>query len=543
MTEIETPAGSTRFAIDFDQLRQALSNESVEGPRERYHLDWPGKREARRLANAPATGSPSPVREQGASPATIGHLFIEGDSLDALKLLRDSCLGKIDLVYIDPPYNTGAELVYADNFRLAETEYRRRVARKIVDVDVDEDEDEDVDEDEDEDVDVDVDAASPPDTGFEASSAGGRLHAVWLSMMYARLLLARDLLAEDGTIVVHIDENEQANLEKLLAEVFGEHNRLGTIVWDKRNPKGDAGGIAQQHEYVCLYSRDRARFGRRRSLKRPKANAQAMLRKAAQLVAREGSVNERVRSDYREWLRQQVFSAGEKAYNRIDEAGDVWRPVSMAWPNRKRPGDEHFVPLVHPLTARPCPVPTRGWRNTPVTMRALLASGRIVFGEDESTQPQRKYLLRENLFERIPSLLYFGGNDDALLASLGVAFDHPKPVALVKGLIQSLTAGDDLVLDFFAGSASTAHAVLQANAEDGGNRRFIMVQQSESCAPGSAAQEAGFDSIAQIGLTRIERAGEQVLTGPCDPGWRRDVGFEVLRIVEPVSRVALPGTR
>ena len=207
---------------------------------------------------------------------------------------------------------------------------------------------------------------------------------------------------------------------------------------------------------------------------------------------------------------QTDFSGGEKAYNRIDENGDVYRPVSMAWPNKKKAPDDYFIPLIHPVTGKECPIPERGWRNPSSTMQKMLESGLILFGKDETTIPNSKYLLKENMYENIPSMLYYGGSDTDLLSQLGIPFDTPKVVDICAEHIKSFSSNGDVILDFFSGSATTAHAVMQLNAEDGGHRKFIMVQLPEKCDEASEAYKAGYKNICEIGKERIRRAGEKI---------------------------------
>ena len=506
VTEAKGEGGRVKHAVDFDQLRQELSAHIVQGPQERYHLNWPGKREALLTANAPIAKTLRPWREESVDFDTTKNLFIEGDNLDALKLLQENYLGKIKMIYIDPPYNTGNDFVYADDFADEVSEFLLRSNQ------------------------VDSNGnrlAANPETS-------GRFHSDWLSMMYSRLKLSRNLLRNDGFIVIHIDENEYPNLEKLLAEIYGEKNNLGTIVWDKRNPKGDATGVAQQHELICIYCKDREFFKEACEFQRPKENAGRMLAKAKQIIGREGGVTEKARKEYKDWINQQDLTGGEKAYNQIDENGDVFRPVSMAWPNKKKAPEDYFIPLIHPITGKECPVPDRGWRNPPATMQELLNSGLIIFGPDEKTQPTRKYRLKDNLFENIPSLLYYGGSDDALLADLNIPFDTPKPVQVAKRLIQSICRNDDILIDFFAGSCTAAHALMLVNAEDGGNRRFIMIQLPEECGEKSEARKIGYSVVTEIGKNRIRRAAQRIREECSEILSARssdfDLGFRVLKV-------------
>ncbi|HAL6158086.1 TPA: site-specific DNA-methyltransferase [Escherichia coli] len=516
VTEAKGEDGSVKLAVDFDQLRQELSDSIVEGPQERYQLNWPGKREALLTANAPIAKTLRPVRttknskgehiEESVNFDTTKNIFIEGDNLDALKLLQENYLGKIKMVYIDPPYNTGNDFVYADDFVDEVSEFFLRSNQ--------------------------VDREGNRLTANPETS--GRFHSDWLSMMYSRLKLSRNLLRDDGLIVIHIDENEYPNLEKLLAEIYGEKNNLGTIVWDKRNPKGDATGVAQQHELICIYCKDREFFKTTCEFQRPKENAGKMLAKAKQILSKEGGVTEKARKEYKDWVNQQDLTGGEKAYNQIDDNGDVFRPVSMAWPNKKKAPEDYFIPLIHPVTGKECPVPERGWRNPPATMQELLKSGLIIFGPDEKTQPTRKYRLNDNLFENIPSLLYYGGSDDALLADLKIPFDTPKPVQVAKRLIQSICKNDDILIDFFAGSCTAAHALMLLNAEDGANRQFIMVQLPEECDEKSEAKKLGYSVVSEIGKNRIRRAAKKIREEFSEILATRntelDLGFRLLKV-------------
>lgn len=506
VTEAKGEDGNVKLAVDFDQLRQELADSIVEGPQERYQLNWPGKREALLTANAPIAKTLRPYREESVDFDTTQNLFIEGDNLDALKLLQETYLGKVKMIYIDPPYNTGNDFVYADDFADEVSEFFLRSNQ--------------------------VDSKGNRLTANPETS--GRFHSDWLSMMYSRLKLSRNLLRDDGLIVIHIDENEYPNLEKILAEIYGEKNNLGTIVWDKRNPKGDATGVAQQHELICIYCKDREFFKATCEFQRPKENAGKMLAKAKQILGKEGGVTEKARKEYKDWVNQQDLTGGEKAYNQIDDNGDVYQPVSMAWPNKKKAPKDYFIPLVHPVTGKKCPMPERGWRNPPTTMQELLKYGMIVFGEDEKTQPRRKYLLKDNLFENIPSLLYYGGSDDALLADLSIPFDTPKPVQVAKRLIQSICKNDDILIDFFAGSCTAAHALMLLNAEDGANRRFIMVQLPEECDEKSEARKLGYSVVSEIGKNRIRRAAQKIREEFSDTLPTRntdlDLGFRLLKV-------------
>ncbi|MCY4644548.1 MAG: site-specific DNA-methyltransferase [Bacteriovoracales bacterium] len=453
-------------------------------------------------ANRPIAKALRPQREESVNFDTTQNLFIEGDNLDALKLLQESYLGKVKMIYIDPPYNTGNDFIYKDNFAQTTEEYL-------------------------------VDSSQKNGSGERLvanTDSNGRFHSDWCSMMYSRLKVARNLLRDDGVVVIHIDEHEHSNVQKLLDELFGSHNCIGTIVWDKRNPKGDAKGIACQHELIIFYCRNKATFQESCRLKIPKENAHNMLEKVKSLMAVEGMVTEKVRKEYKIWLKRQSFSEGEKAYCYIDNSGKVYRPVSMAWPNKKKAPSDYFIPLVHPDTKKECPVPTRGWRYTPTSIQKLLENDLVLFGKNETTQPTRKYLLSENMHENFASLLYYGGSDDKLLSKLGIFFETPKPIDIAKKIIASICKGNEIVCDFFSGSATTAHAAMQLNAEDGGNRKFIMVQIPEKCTEDSEAFKNGYKTIAEIGKERIRRAGAKIKKENPDIADKLDTGFRAFKI-------------
>lgn len=497
MTETINENGEVVRAIDKDVLMQEVSCTVVDGNEERYQFTWPDKKKSMLLANAPINKTLRPCREESVDFDTTENLYIEGDNLEVLKLLQETYLGKIKMIYIDPPYNTGNDFVYNDDFSMSEEEFAK--ANKTYDED--------------------------GNRLVKNLDSNGRFHTDWLNMLYPRLKLAKDLLSEDGIILINMDENELVNLYKICYEVFGEQNDLGTIVWDKRNPKGDAQGVSAQHEYILLFAKNKIAFLEHNKVVRPKKNAAAIIKKAQSLFSKMSLTYtlEDINKDFSAWMRvQNDFSGGEKAYNKIDEKGNVYRPVSMAWPNKKKAPDDYFVPLVHPVTGKPCPVPDRGWRNPSATMKKMLDNGQILFGKDETTIPNSKYLLKDNMYENIPSLIYYGGSDVAYLEEIGIPFETPKAVDVCKEHIVSFTSEDDIVLDFFSGSATTAHAVMGANAQDGGHRRFILVQLPENCGIDTALYKAGYKTICDAGKDRIRKSGSRIEE-------TIDKGFRVLK--------------
>lgn len=479
--------------LDIDKLICLLQGD-VESSTERYSFSWVGKNEATKIVSLPSTATLRPDKSSSLNWEGSENLFIEGDNLEVLKLLQKSYHKTIKMIYIDPPYNTGKDFIYSDSFTESISNYLKQTKQVSKD-------------------------GKKIGTRVEVS---GRYHSNWLSMMYPRLKLARNLLRDDGIIVIHIDENENYHLRMVMNEIYGEDNFLGEICWDKGNPKGDSSKIAYQHESILIFAKDFSVFKEDNSISRPKKNAERMLSKANQLFSNLGKsfvpkelkkINDlysldldldsyvkdysliNIRADFKDWINKQGYlSGGEAAYNKIDENGDVYRTVSMAWPNKKKAPDSYFIPLIHPLTNQPCPVPERGWRNPPETMDRLLKDNLIIFGDDETKQPERKYLLKENMYENIPSILKYSGSDDVLFKELGISFDNPKPVDFAKELISFFTKEDDIVLDFFAGSGTTGHAVSKLSGE--ANRNFILVQLPEPTPDG--------DVISNITIKRLE---------------------------------------
>ena len=387
------------------------------------------------------------------------HVLIEGDNLHALTALTFTHENKIDVIYIDPPYNTGKEneFRYNDKWILKEDPFK---------------------------------------------------HSTWLNFISKRLKIAKRLLTEEGVFICHIDENEFDALNLLLeTEIFSNNDFLGVIIWNKLNPKGEVAGVATMHEYVLIYAKNKENFKTLNNiLTRPKPNALAILNKAKSLFSKIGKKQipetikevikpfnypkelikdfevlydlELVNSEFQAWLSIQDYSGGEKAYKFIDINGDVYRGVSMAAPDK--PETRSHRPLIHPITNKPCPVPAKGWRNPDSTMDRFLEKGLILFGTDESKQPERKYLLKENLSEVTPSIYNNGSSDETLMKDLKINFPYPKVTSASQYLLKNIHPNPKIILDFFAGSGTTLHATMALNSEDGGNRQCILVTNNEN---------------------------------------------------------------
>lgn len=466
--------------LNINELKKVVDPESV-SETERYEFRWFGKSAAKRKAFSPSNATLVFDEKRSVNPTETDNLIIEGENLEVLKLLSTAYREKVKCIYIDPPYNTGKDFVYSDNYSQDKKAYW-------------------------EDAGV-TEEGLKIDTNTETD---GRYHSNWLNMMYSRLLIARQLLKEDGLIAIHIDEHEEHHLRKLCEEVFGEENFLGVVIWDKQNPKGDAKAIGYQHENVFLFAKNSEILFSKTDFKRKKANAEQILKKVETLFKKVKQIGlDAVNEEFNEWIKCQDFSGGEKAYNKIDEKGDVYQSVSMAWPNKKKAPDEYYIPLIHPVTKKECPIPERGWRNPPETMKDLLEKNLIIFGADEKTQPRRKYLLKENLLENIPSVIGFGGSDDDFFKKIGLEFDNPKPYKFVKRFLEPLIEKDDIVLDYFAGSGTLGHAVIELNKEDGGNRKFILIQIPEATEEDSGNYKAGYKKISDLTIERNKRVVER----------------------------------
>lgn len=474
VTESRGPDGTLRRAVDFDLLRQELSDSIVDGPQERYHLDWPGKRQALITANAPIAKTLRPVRAESVEFDTTRNLFIEGDNLEALKLLQETYLGKVKMIYIDPPYNTGNDFVYDDDFAESTAEFLAKSNQ--------------------------VDEAG--NRLVANTQSNGRFHSDWLSMIVARLRLARNLLSDDGCIFISIDDKEQASLKKLCDEVFGENNFMASIIWQKKYAvSADDPGVAAMHDYVLLYRK--SDLFKRGFL--PRTDKQL------------------------------------KRYTNPDNHPlGLWSSDNYVSNKSRQERPTLFYPIKHPRTGEDVwPDESAVWRYNQEKHEQMVAEDRLYWGPDLSyARPRLKRFLNEVQSGLVPSTWWpfdeVGHNDEGQKETARLigkkVFSTPKPLRLLDRILEVGASDNAIVMDFFAGSASFAHAVLARNARVGVNTACISVQAAEAIPSGTSAYEQGFTSVSEISKERIRRAGAKILEGECHPDWNRDVGFRVLKI-------------
>jgi adenine-specific DNA-methyltransferase len=451
VTETKDEKGNIKKVVDFDKLRQILSDEIVEGPRERYGLNWVGKKEALYNANKSTSKTLRPVKEESVDFENTKNIYIEGDNLDALKIIQESYLGKVKMIYIDPPYNTGKDFIYKDNFKMNKEEYDKK--SEIID--------------------------EEGNKLVQNTESNGRFHSDWLSMMYSRLKVARNLLTDDGVIFISIDDHEVHNLRKIMDEIFGEENFVATFVWQKNfAPKNDNKYISVSHEYIVLYTKNKENFNRNLLPRKEKHN-----------------------KDYS---------------NPDNDSRGLWTSGSLLATTFSEKG---VFAIIAPNGKVHLPPKGRCWRFSKERIKELIDDNRIWFGKDGNNVPRIKRFLSEMPNGIVPQswLPYteVGSGQDGTqhtkkIFNNKVIFDFPKPISLIKHLLQIATNKNDIILDFFSGSATTAHAVMELNAEDGGNRQFIMVQLDEKTDEKSEAYKAGYKTIPEIGRERIRRAGKKI---------------------------------
>ena len=470
-TEVKQHGKVTR-GVNFDVLQQLITPYKTEGD-EAYEFTWVGKREAIVEANRPIRKTLRPVPEKSKDWQKTENLYIEGDNLEALKLLREAYLGQVKMIYIDPPYNTGNDFIYNDSFKMSEEELAEGMG--LFD--------------------------EEGNKRFtENSVTNPRFHSDWCSMIYSRLRLVKNLLSEDGAIFISIDDNEQENLKKICDEVFGASNFIAQLIWERAySPKNDARFISNSHDYVLMYAKSIENFLIGRLPRSAQANA--------------------------------------RYKNPDNDPRGVWKPSDMSVKTYNAACD---YPITCPSGRIVEPPAGRCWSLSANAFAERLQDNRIWFGPDGNSVPCIKRFLSELKFNGMApaSILFYkevghsqeGAQEVAKLME-GAYFDGPKPLRLLRRLLTLANLNkESLVLDFFSGSATTAHAVMQMNAEDGGHRRFIMVQLPEKTDEKSEAKKAGFDTICDIGEERIRLAGEKIKEESPLTTKELDTGFRVFRV-------------
>lgn len=477
VTETYDQDGNLVRSIDFDILRQDLSDHVVEGPKERYQFNWPGKREAILLANAPTTNTLRPLPEKSVDFENTKNVYIEGDNLEALKILRETYMGKIKMIYIDPPYNTGNDFVYKDNFKQSTEEYLKSSRN------------------------VDEEGNRMEVNG----ESNGRFHSDWLNMMYPRLILARDLLTDDGVIFISIDDNEQDNLVRLGKEMFGESNFVATFPWRKRTAKSDVPfGVSQDFEWIICFAK---------------------------------SNHTQISVDGKE----------RKYFETDDFPGRPWRIHDLTTQRTASERPNSFFTIVDRKRNISYPAnPNRTWSVSKDTFSQYDAENRIVYPGDypflKISQPVLRYWKEDDqkkdgeLFGRVALSTLFpqsvgmsqDGSKDIFKLFQSKVFSYPKPVSLIKFLIYAATKDGDIIADFFSGSATTAEAVFSQNFEDNGHRRFLMVQLPEPTG-NTEASKNGFSDICGLAEERIRRAGRTIKDENPLTAMDLDIGFRVYK--------------
>ena len=452
VTETADGQGNVKRAINFDKLKEELSHDIAGDGEQRYEFTWPDKRKAALMAGSPVRMALRPCREESVDFDTTHNLYIEGDNLDVLKCLKETYLGKVKMIYIDPPYNTGNDFVYHDDFTSSVDEYAEQSGQRD----------------------------EQGNRLVTNSDSNGRFHTDWLNMIDPRLKVARDLLTDDGVIFISIDDHEQANLKKVCDEVFGERNFIAQIVWERAYaPINLMKHFSPSHDYVVCYSKN------------------------IELAVCNGIP----RTD----------EANYRYSNPDNDPRGVWQSDNLSVGPAVA---ENIYPITTPSGRVVEPPAGRSWSLSRKAFRERLQDNRIWFGPDGDGVPRLKRFLSELRKTGVTPMTIWkytevGHSQDATksLSKLFDGkkfFDYPKSVDLIKRCVQLYSSKDSLVLDFFSGSATTAHAVMQLNAEDGGNRRYIMVQIPEACKEDSEAAKAEYKTICEIGKERIRRAGKKI---------------------------------
>ena len=500
------PGVVTEGKVNIDLLRSMLGDE-VYGD-EAYEFTWVGKRAAIAEAGRPIRKTLRPCVEESKDWDTTENLYIEGDNLDVLKLLQESYLGKVKMVYIDPPYNTGNDFVYRDNFTQNREEYEDEAGVYSED----------------------------GDRLFRNTETNGRFHSDWCSMIYPRLVLARNLLVPDGVVFVSLDDNEVQNARKILDEVFGEANFVTQFIW-AAGRKNDSKLVSVSHEYILCYAKSRAYLQENQiTWRERKQGLDEIYATFYKLQKKHGNDYATIQKELREWyksLPKNHPATNHSHYSCVDSRG-IYFASDISWPGGGGPKYE----VLHPVTKKPVKIPNRGWVFGSITrMQELIDDDRVAFGVDETSVPTLKAYLKDKEFAAPYSVFYKDGRASTKrLRTLlgGDVFDNPKDEEIIQSLIEFIGTQNGIVVDFFSGSATTAHAMFLQNAKDDGKRKFILIQLPELCdektKAGKTALGLGFSTICEIGKERIRRAGAKIKAEAGLAAQNLDIGFRVLKL-------------
>lgn len=491
--------------IDFETLKAELG-ESVENAEERYSFNWNGKAAARRIAQTPSTGTLRPCPSESVNWDTTQNLFLEGDNLEVLKLLQKSYHSKVKMIYIDPPYNTGKEFIYPDNFYDNLDTYLQYTGQKD---------------------------AEGRKFGTNAETSG-RYHTNWLNMMYPRLKLARNLLRDDGVIFISIDDNEVHNLRKICDEIFGEGNFVGNIVLQTATDNNPS-LVNTEHEYILVFSKNKEYQD---TWQRKSEAAELIIDQYQQLKKKHENDIGTIQAELRKWINKNKEKLPKVThYDNVDYKG-VFHDADVA--NTKFGG--YIYDVIHPKTNLPCKIPEKGYRFPESTMNELILNDDILFGDDEKTLIKPKKRI-ENVKDALRSVIYEDGRSSTKVVEslIGRAvFDNPKSHFILSRLIDFVTNDTDAILDFFAGSGSTAHAILKLNSETNSNRKFICVQLPECLDDTEKKKKEKKEAIAfchslnapktiaEISKERIRRAAKKIAEE--NPEYKGDLGFKVFKL-------------
>jgi adenine-specific DNA-methyltransferase len=489
ITEARDEHGKVKRAVDFDLLKQELTDILVEGDKERYHLTWPGKKEAIVNANTPIDKTLRPIKEDSVDWDNTQNLYIEGDNLEVLKLLQESYLNKVKCIYIDPPYNTGRDFLYKDNFSESVNGYYEASGQ--------------VDEE--------------GNRLYQNTESNGRFHSDWLTMMYSRLKVARNLLSDDGVVFISIDDNEVDNLRKVCDEIYGVDNFIAETIRVSNSAKNNSRQFSITHDYCLIYAKNKILLN---EWKVPRNGYEEFIKRAKSLV-RKGLGLEDIKRELRELTKYPRFYDFDH-YTYCDQKG-VFRANDLTAPSSK-----NYFDILHPVTQKPCKKGRRGWAYSRESINELIKEDKILFGENEQSVPQLKCYLEDTILQTPRGIMFYDSQiDTKWLKTNALNFDYAKPVEYIKQLIRVLDDKNSIILDFFSGSSTTAHAAMKLNAEDDGNRKYIMVQLPEETDEQSEAYKAGYKNICEIGKERIRQATKKIKE---ETNADIDYGFRVFRL-------------